>query len=149
MGDSAKPSNIKIPGDSLAEMLTDKKQLETIAPLIANVVKIIDDKLINKIQELFIESASNNEPLKNALTELHKALKSFYKPPESPRQPRAGDGLLRAPQPTFIENYTPPRATKTGPLSMGDTWGGGGRRRTKNAYFYNKRRKTRRRKGKK
>jgi hypothetical protein len=142
MGDSAKPSNIKIPGDSLAEMLTDKKQLETIAPLIANVVKIIDGNLINKIEKLFAESASNDPRLEYHLTELHKALKSYYKPP------RLGAGLL--PTPISFTDETNPIPVQLKPAPGSDKYGmGGGRRRTKNAYFYNKRRKTRRRKGKK
>jgi hypothetical protein len=142
MGDSANPPNIKIPGDSLAVMLNNKKQLETIAPLIANVVKIIDDELINEIEKLFAKSASTNERLKYALTALHTALKSFYKPP------LPGDGLL--PTPISFTGNTNPIAVQLKRAHHSDEFGmGGGRRRTKNAYFYNKRRKTRRRKGKK
>ncbi len=142
MGDSAKPTNIKIPGDSLAEMLNDKAQIVTIAPLIAEVVKLIDDELINEIEKLFAKSASINPRLKYALTALHTALKSFYKPP------LPGAGLLPEPI-SFKDSSSPIAKQKARSLSTGDKWGGGGRRRTKNAYFYNKRRKTRRRKGKK
>jgi hypothetical protein len=142
MGDSAKPTNIKIPGDSLAEMLNDKKQIVTIAPLIAEVVKLIDNELINEIEKLFAKSASNNPRLKYALTALHTALKSFYKPP------LPGAGLL--PVPISFKDSSSPIPVQLKPAPGSDKYGmGGGRRRTKNAYFYNKRRKTRRRKGKK
>jgi hypothetical protein len=142
MGDSAKPTNIKIPGDSLAEMLNNKEQIVTIAPLIAEVVKLIDNELINEIEKLFAKSASINPRLKNALTELHTALKSYYKPP------LPGAGLL--PAPISFTGETNPIPVQLTPAPGSDKYGmGGGRRRTKNAYFYNKRRKTRRRKGKK
>jgi len=138
MGDGAKPSNIKIPGDSLAGMLINKDQIGTIAPLIANVVKNIDDELINEIEKLFAESASNNEPLKYHLTELHKALKSFYKPP------LPGAGLLPTPI-SFTGNEIPLRKEE-GPddsnmykaMAMGG--GGGKRRKSKKRNYYKKRR---------
>jgi len=138
MGDSAKPSNIKIPGDSLAEMLNNKVQLEKIAPLIANVVKNIDDELINEIEKLFAKSASNNERLKYALTELHKALKSFYKPP------LPGAGLLPTPI-SFTGNEKPLRQEQ-GPddrnmyKAMALGGGGGKRRKSKKRNYYKKRR---------
>jgi hypothetical protein len=149
MGDSAKPTNIKIPGDSLAEMLNNKDQLVTIAPLIANVVKLIDDELINEIEKLFAKSASNNPPLKEALTALHTELKSFYKPPESPRQPRAGDGLGPAPIP-FTGNEKP-FLKEQGPddskmyKAMAEGGGGRKRRKSKKRNYYKKRRATKRR----
>jgi hypothetical protein len=147
MGDSAKPPNIKIPGDSLAVMLNNKEQLETIAPLIANVVKIIDDELINEIEKLFKASASNNESLKYALTALHTALKSFYKPP------LPGDGLGPAPI-SFTGNIEPLRVEKGVVRDDGNSTmyremalGGGGRkkRKSKKRNYYKKRRTTKRR----
>jgi hypothetical protein len=71
----------KIPSDDLAGMLNNADQLNKIAPLIANVVKNIndDEELMNKIEKLFLDLASNNEPLKDALTKLQKELREIYK----------------------------------------------------------------------
>ena len=141
MGDSAKPSNIKIPGKDLAKMLNNTDQLGTIAPLIANVVENIEDELINKIQELFIDSS--NESLKKALTELQTELNSFYKSPESPRPPRAGDGLGPAPIP-FTGNEKP-FLKEQGPddskmyKAMAEGGGGRKRRKSKKRNYYKKR----------
>ena len=140
MGDSAKPTNIKIPGDSLAEMLNDKKQIVTIAPLIAEVVKLIDNELINEIEKLFAKSASNNPRLKYALTELHTALKSFYKPP------LPGAGLLPAPisftgnEKPFLKEQGPDDSNMYKAMALD----GGGRkkRKSKKRNYYKKRRAT-------
>jgi len=79
---SAANTNIKkpIPGEYLAGMLNNADQLNKIAPLIANVVKNInDEELMNKIDKLFLDMALNNEPLKDALTRLQEKLREIYK----------------------------------------------------------------------
>jgi hypothetical protein len=125
----------KIPSDDLAGMLNNADQLKIIAPLIADVVKNInDDELMKNIDKLFSELASNNTPLKEALTLLQAKLREIYK------MQYEGISSARQIKMTKSEDVTGAAPTPGRPGQIA-----GKRRKSKKRNYYKKRRATKRR----